>query len=176
MRAFAFLIPALFACATPALAQGLGSLPLLSDLEDQIAAPPVIPPDAVPLNSRQWDLIEAIEIDEKIKGDSYVVTKSYPDDLIAMARSGSFEVEGYFVPVMAQGSVRQFLMVRDPAECPFCGSSGYGLALEVITKRPVPDMGEFERITVRGTLELVDDPETWQAVILKNATLTRSGS
>ncbi|KNG92508.1 hypothetical protein ATO11_17790 [Pseudaestuariivita atlantica] len=139
-------------------------------------APPVIPEGAVALNSLQWDLIEAVEISERLENDAYVVTKTYPGELVSMAQSGRFEIEGYFVPVLAQGSVRQFLMVRDPAECPFCGSSGYGLALEVITKRPIPDLTEFERILVQGRLDLVEDPETWQAVILRDARLVRRGS
>ncbi|MEM9524920.1 MAG: hypothetical protein AAF982_13230, partial [Pseudomonadota bacterium] len=54
--------------------------------------------------------------------------------------------------------------------CPFCGSGGYGPVLEVNLKRPLPALPEFSRVTVRGPLTLIDDPETLQMFRMQGAT------
>lgn len=98
------------------------------------------------------------------------VEKTFPPALVAAAEA-PVTFSGYYVPIQAQAQVTNFLVVPDPAACPFCGSGGYGVALEVITRNAVPDMPEATGITVTGRLELVDDPETYQSVRLVDAVL-----
>ena len=114
-----------------------------------------------------WDLLAAIEIEEVLEGERWEAHKSYPDALLAALEG--FEITGHVVPVTAQAELELFLLVPDPADCPFCGSGdGYGPSLEVTMRRPL-DAAEGERVTLRGDLELVADPETWQAVRLTDA-------
>lgn len=123
----------------------------------------------VPAFANPWDLITGIEYQETETADSWAVTKTYPDGLRDMAQD--FRITGYYVPVEAQAYVSTFLLVPDPADCPFCGSSGYGPSLEVTMKRPMPDVPEATRISVRGTLKFDDSTETYRAVFLTDAVL-----
>ncbi|WP_425049922.1 hypothetical protein [Psychromarinibacter sp. S121] len=116
-----------------------------------------------------WGLLGAIEIREVEKDGRWAVEKTYPDALRAAAND--FSVTGYYVPVEAQAYVRSFLLVPDPADCPFCGTNGYGPTLEVHMRKPLPDMPEGTEITVRGTLRLLDSDETYQSVIMTEAVL-----
>lgn len=118
-----------------------------------------------------WQLLNTAEFKEIIEGDNWRVEKTIPDPLKAAAKD--FEITGFFVPVLAQGEITEFLLVEDPADCPFCGSGGYGPVLEVTSKRPMPDLAEFEQITLRGQLEFNDSPETLQLFRLKDAILIR---
>lgn len=118
-----------------------------------------------------WELISKIEITEVEKDDQWQVKKSYPDALRAQA--DSFRIRGFYVPVEAQAYVKSFLLVPDPADCPFCGNGGYGLSLEVHVSKAMPDMAEGTDITVEGRLELVESDETYQAVILRDARLVK---
>ncbi|WP_176445062.1 hypothetical protein [Maliponia aquimaris] len=124
---------------------------------------------ATPALADPWDLITAIEYSETETETSWSVKKTVPDALRAMA--GDFEITGYYVPVEAQAYVSTYLLVPDPADCPFCGTNGYGPALEVAMKRPMPDVPEATRITVRGTLNFDDSPETYRAVFLTDGVL-----
>ena len=118
-----------------------------------------------------WSLLAAVEIEEIIEGDSYQAIKTYPPGLLE--RQGDFEVTGYVVPVTAEAFMSTFMLVEDPANCPFCGSSGgYGPVLEVQLKRPMPELDEFTEVTVSGTIELIEDPETYQSYRLVEATAT----
>lgn len=116
-----------------------------------------------------WRLLNTAEFEEIINGDDWRVKKTIPPELRAAARD--FQITGFFVPVLAQGEVTEFLLVEDPADCPFCGNGGYGPVLEVHAKRPMPDMGEFTEITLRGQLEFNMSPETLQLFRLKDAIL-----
>lgn len=118
-----------------------------------------------------WELISKIEITEVETAERWLVKKSYPDALRAQA--DSFRIRGFYVPVEAQAYVKSFLLVPDPADCPFCGNGGYGLSLEVHVSQPMPDMAEGTNITIEGRLELVDSDETYQAVILREARLLK---
>jgi len=125
-------------------------------------AAPASEPDA-------WGLLGSAEFEEVIDGDNWSVNKTIPPALRAAAPD--FEITGFFVPVLAQGEITEFLLVEDPADCPFCGSSGYGPVLEVHAKRPMPDMAEFAKITLRGQLEFNESSETLQLYRLKDAIL-----
>ena len=116
-----------------------------------------------------WELISKIEITEIEKTDRWEVTKTYPAELRDMA--DSFRIRGYYVPVKALAFVQSFLLVADPADCPFCGNGGYGLSLEVHVRKAMPDLPEGTDITVEGRLELLDSDDTYQAVILRDAQL-----
>ncbi|WP_305968267.1 MULTISPECIES: hypothetical protein [unclassified Mameliella] len=116
-----------------------------------------------------WDLISAIEYEETETETSWSVAKTIPDAL--RARAQDFEVTGYYVPVEAQAYVSTFLLVPDPADCPFCGQNGYGPSLEVSMKRPMPDVPEATKVTVRGTLNFDDSPETYRAVFVTEGVL-----
>ncbi|ASP21510.1 hypothetical protein ANTHELSMS3_02856 [Antarctobacter heliothermus] len=134
------------------------TLPLIALL---VTAPPAL--------ANPWNLIEAIEYKETETETSWSVAKIIPDDLRAMA--DSFEITGYYVPVEAQAYVSSFLLVPDPADCPFCGENGYGPSLEVKMKRAVPDMPEATKITLRGTLHIDNSPETYRAVYVTEGVL-----
>ena len=125
---------------------------------------------AAPALADGWDLLAAIEVEEVMEEGRWEARKTYPDALLAGARG--FEITGHVVPVTPQAELELFLLVPDPDDCPFCGSAGYGPSLEVTMHRPL-DAGEGERVTLRGDLEIVADPETWQAVRLTDAVRAR---
>ncbi|MGP6085965.1 hypothetical protein [Antarctobacter jejuensis] len=122
-----------------------------------------------PALANPWDLISAIEYEETETETTWSVTKKLPDALRDMA--GDFRITGYYVPIEAQAYVSSFLLVPDPADCPFCGQNGYGPSLEVSMKRPMPDVPEATKITVRGTLEFDTSTETYRAVYLTDGVL-----
>lgn len=117
-----------------------------------------------------WELLSSVRVTEILVNDRWGAKKEYPEALLA-ARQG-FEIEGYYVPIEAQPYVRSFILVPDPADCPFCGTSGYGPALEVQLKGRMADIAEFSRITVRGELELITDPDTYMAYRMVDAAVT----
>ena len=122
-----------------------------------------------PALANPWDLIQAIEYEETETETSWSVKKTIPEGLRAQA--DEFEITGYYVPVEAQAYVSSFLLVPDPADCPFCGENGYGPSLEVKMKRPMPDVPEATRITIRGTLHIDDSSETYRAVYVTEGLL-----
>jgi hypothetical protein len=145
-----FSLPTLFYAATVCL-----TLPCADQAMAQSAAP--------------WELITAISYEETETETSWKVEKTIPEALRAMAER--FEITGFYVPVEAQAYVSQFLLVPDPADCPFCGQNGYGPTLEVQMKRAVPDMAEGSEVTVRGHLQFDESTETYRAVFLTGAVL-----
>lgn len=128
---------------------------------------------SVPIEGRSedmddiWALLAAVKVREIIDGNEWRAEKTFPAELIA--RMEDFRITGYIVPVDAQPYLRNFLLVQDPADCPFCGSGGYGPVLEVNLKRPLSELPEFSRVTVRGPLTLIDDPETLQMFRMQGA-------
>ncbi|GFE65825.1 hypothetical protein [Litoreibacter roseus] len=111
-----------------------------------------------------WDLLRQIEVKEVETPTSWHAEKTFPEELLRSTEN--FRITGYYMPVQAQAYVTQFLLVEDPADCPFCGTGGYGPTLEVELVTPLPDMAPGTEITVAGTLDLVEDPETFQTVRL----------
>lgn len=118
-----------------------------------------------------WDVLRAIEVEEQVATDSYRAIKSYP----AAIENGveRFDITGFAVPLEEGAVVRTLLLVSDMLTCPFCGARDHAAALEVTLAEPIA-VEEGQRITLRGALELVRDPETWQAARLTSARLVPS--
>lgn len=122
-----------------------------------------------PDSDAPWRLLAAVEIEEVIDGLDWRAEKTFPDALLAAAEE-EFEIDGFFIPISAEAYVETFLLVQDPADCPFCGSGGgYGPVVEVHMRHPLPDMPEFAQLSLRGDLVLIDDPETFQVYRLEDA-------
>ena len=119
-----------------------------------------------PLAADPWALISSVEIEEIETETEWLVKKSYPDGL---EQGATLEVTGFLVPLLAQAYQSQFLIVPDPADCPFCGNGGYGPTLEVHVATPLPDLPEFSELTVTGRIELIDSTDTYQALRLVDA-------
>ena len=141
-----------------------------------VAAGFAAPRDALAFDSdAAWLLLGDATVEEKIDGDNWKAIKTFPDDLRAAARG--FDVEGYVIPVEVQARFSRFLLVQDPANCPFCGAGdGYGPVLEVEMRRPIPEVPEFSRLRVKGTLEFNEDPETFQMFTLVDAVVVDAAS
>jgi len=116
-----------------------------------------------------WDLVAQIEYHEEERDGAWIVKKSFPEELVKQA--DGVTVVGYYVPIGAQAYVRSFVIVPTPEDCPFCGFGGYGIALEVQTRKPIPDIAEGTRIQLRGKLMLIESVDTYQSVILTDAAL-----
>jgi len=116
-----------------------------------------------------WHLLNQIEIEEIITETTYEVRKSFPDAL----QKGALEVEitGYAVPALPGESIRELILVSDMGLCPLCGSAEHGTSLQIALNDAIPSFEESRRVTLRGTLTPVTDPETWQSAILENATI-----
>ncbi len=128
---------------------------------------------ATPVWGDGWGLLEQVQIREEDKNGRWYAFKTFPKALKAAA--SRFEITGYYVPVQAQPYVTDFLLVQDPADCPFCGGAGYGPTLEVQLRKPLGDMPEFTVLSLRGRLELIEDTTTWQAYRLRDAVVVKSG-
>ena len=116
-----------------------------------------------------WSLLRLAEIHEEGLDEDWRAVKHFPPELRAAA--DEFEVDGFVVPVLPEPYLKQFLLVEQPDNCPFCGNGGYGPVIEVEMKRPLPDLPEFTRGVISGTLEFNEDPETFQMFRLVDAVL-----
>jgi hypothetical protein len=124
---------------------------------------------AAPGEADPWDLITQISYEETETANSWSVAKTIPDELRDMAQG--FEITGHYVQIEAltANRIKQFIIVPEAADCPFCGESGYGPALEVTLKRAIRPIEEGTQITLRGTLQFDESPETYRAVFLTDA-------
>lgn len=117
--------------------------------------------------TNSWDLLAQIEITEIVTETSYEVRKVFP----AAVENGieQFDISGYVVPLSDGPEMSEFILISDMGFCPFCGSPEHGTSLQVSMAEPLTDYEEGSRITLRGALEAVTDPETWQSTILTGA-------
>lgn len=124
-------------------------------------------------NDDPWAVLSAIEIDEIVSEGSYRVVKTYPVEIENGVER--FQITGYAMPLTPEPgtATTQVMLVSDMGDCPFCGSPEHGGQLQVELAEPVV-IEDGARISVVGALELVDDPETWQAAIMRGATVTGS--
>lgn len=116
-----------------------------------------------------WALLGTVVHEESEAGGVWQVEKTFPAALVKAAPA--FQIEGYVSAGPAEARIRTFMLVADPASCPFCGDGGYGPALEVHMARPLPDGSDGDRVRLAGRLELISDPETYQAYRLVGARL-----
>lgn len=118
-------------------------------------------------SSPAWDLLASIEIEEIVTETSYEVRKIFP----AAVENGidQFDITGYIVPLSDGPGITDFILISDMGFCPFCGSPEHGTNLQVSMAEPLVGYEEGSRITVRGALEPVTDPETWQTTIMTGA-------
>lgn len=116
-----------------------------------------------------WADLKGITIDEVVTETSYEVKKGFPDRL----KDGvpGMELTGYAVPLTPGAEVRELILMSDMGICPFCGSGDHGAAVQVNLDQPIVGLEEGTRITLRGDMKPVLDPETWQAAVLENAVI-----
>ncbi|ATG47410.1 hypothetical protein [Celeribacter ethanolicus] len=114
-----------------------------------------------------WDLLKGITIEEIVTDSSYEVKKGFPERL----KNGieGMELTGYAVPLTPGADVTDLILVSDMGLCPFCGSADHGASVQVSLNTPIQGLEEGARITLKGNMKPVLDPETWQAAILENA-------
>ena len=126
----------------------------------------IAPPPAWALSP--WEVIGGVVLTETGGDEDWAVEKAYPDGWADGAED--FVIEGYAVVYAAQAILTDVLLVPDASQCPFCGGDqGYGPTLEVLFDGPVTIDVPEEPILVRGRLEAVDDPRTYQAWRLVDA-------
>ncbi len=146
------------------------SIPTLATITSLALAAAALPAAADPAG---WDMVTSVELSETISDDGeWRAEKVFPDALRAAAEE-TFSVTGYYVPIVPEAYTTTFLIVPTPEDCPFCGGKGgFGTSLEVTTASPIADMPEGTELTVSGTLELMDDPHTFQSMRLTGARVT----
>ena len=117
-----------------------------------------------------WGLLRQVKITEVIdENNRWRADKEFPKALRKAA--DNFVIAGFYVPIIAQSYVTSFLLVADPADCPFCGFDSYGPTLEITMKSPMPDLQEFTQIAIQGQLEFIEDPDTYMAYRLRDGIL-----
>lgn len=119
------------------------------------------------IDSPAWDALEAIKIEEIVTDTSYEVRKIFPSQI----KDGvaQFDITGFVVPLGDVTNVREFMLVSDMGFCPFCGDPEHGTALQVSLAEPLPTLEEGTRLSLRGALETIEDSQTWQSTIMRNA-------
>lgn len=122
------------------------------------------------IDSAAWDLIESIAVEEIVSDTSYEVRKVFPAEI----KDGisQFDITGFAVAVNGGDSdVTELFLVSDMGFCPFCGDPAHGSALQVTLTSPIPMFEDGARLSLRGALEPVTDPQTWQSAVMRNATI-----
>ncbi|MEO0342301.1 MAG: hypothetical protein AAF198_02580 [Pseudomonadota bacterium] len=119
--------------------------------------------------TQAWQLLASVEIYDTSDSLMPNVVKTFPDNL--RAATNEFEIEGYLLRYLAEPYLQAFMLVPDPPECEFCGGGGYGPFLDVQMKTPMSDLPNYTKLRVRGTIELIEDPEIYEAVRLVDAVL-----
>jgi hypothetical protein len=114
-----------------------------------------------------WDLLAAISVEEIVTDTTYEVRKIFP----AAVENGidQFDITGFIVPLTDGPDITDLILVSDMGFCPFCGSPEHGTSLQVTMADPLTGFEEGSRITLRGALQAVTDPETWQTTVMTNA-------
>lgn len=117
-----------------------------------------------------WDLLSQIQIEELVSETSYRVNKTWPKGF-----EGAMEdtrITGYAVPMfpgIPGDSVKDLILTSDIGLCPLCGSPDHGATLQVTLAEPIIGFEDGQRIALTGTLQRVEDAETWQAAIMTGA-------
>lgn len=117
-----------------------------------------------------WKMLADITIEEVVTETTYEVRKSWPE---RFARDiPNVEITGFAVPTLPGQDVRELILTSDADICPLCGEGGHNATLQVLLETPITNLEEGQRVTLRGTLSRVEDPETWQAARLVAAKIT----
>ncbi|WP_394177318.1 hypothetical protein [Yoonia maritima] len=119
-----------------------------------------------------WDLLRGITVDEVVTDTSYTVTKTFPSE-IKDGREGMV-LTGYVMPITPGSEISELILVSDMGFCPFCGDPSHGASVQVSLETPIPALEEGTRITLRGDMKPVLDPQTWNAAVLENAVIVKS--
>lgn len=116
---------------------------------------------------KSWEILAAITVEEIITDTTYEVRKIFPTAI----ENGidQFDITGYIVPLTDEAEISDFILVSDMGFCPFCGSPEHGTSLQVTMANPLKGFEEGARITLRGALQTITDPKTWQTTIMINA-------
>lgn len=114
-----------------------------------------------------WQLLEEIQIKEVITETTYEVQKTFPEQM--EERGEDILISGYAFPMLPGETIRELILVSDMGLCPLCGNGDHGANLQITLAEPITTFDESTRITLRGNLKAITDPETWQAAILKDA-------
>ena len=125
------------------------------------------PAAAQQITSPAWDALQAVDIEEIVTENSYEVRKVFPSEI----KDGvaQFDITGFVVPLGDTSNVKDFMLVPDMGFCPFCGDPAHGAALQVSLAEPLTYVEEGTRLSLRGSLETITDPQTWQSTIMRNA-------
>lgn len=118
--------------------------------------------------SAAWDLLAEVEITEIVTDTTYEARKTFPEGM--EQGIDGFDITGFVVPFFTDGSeMTDFILVSDMGFCPFCGSPEHGTTLQVSMAAPTAALAEGARVTLRGRLEAVTDPDTMQSAIMRDA-------
>lgn len=130
-----------------------------------------LPPPLKKSQGSAWRLLEGVTVAEKEVNGAWVVEKTFAPELLA--REGQeMTLTGYAIPLSAGELLTHLILVRDAADCPFCGTSSAGPVMEVELDLGIRQIPEFSIMTVTGRLALVRDAETTQAYRLVAAVPT----
>lgn len=144
------------------------SIALAAVLGTQVA--PVLAKPASTGEADVWELLSQIQIEELVTETSYRVNKSWPKGF-----DGTMEdtqITGYAVPMFPGfpgESVKELILTSDIGLCPLCGSPDHGATLQVTLAEPIIGFEEGQRIALTGTLQRVENTETWQAAKMTGA-------
>lgn len=118
-----------------------------------------------------WKVLSEIQIEEIVSEDSYEVRKSFPQELAGEMEE--VEITGYAVAMLPGGEVRELILASDTGNCPLCGGFDHNATLQVTLDAPLMGFEDGARITVSGTLERVEDSDTWQAAKMTAARIVK---
>jgi hypothetical protein len=120
-----------------------------------------------------WQLLEEVKIKEIVTETTYEVQKTFPEKM--EERGKDILISGYAFPMLPGETIKELILVSDMGLCPLCGNGDHGANLQVTLAEPITNFDESIRITLRGNIKAVTDPETWQSAIMEDATIVVEG-
>ncbi|MEL6586368.1 MAG: hypothetical protein AAFY65_16060 [Pseudomonadota bacterium] len=127
--------------------------------------------NAASAEEANWSVIKGIDIKEVVTEDSYKAVKIFPSAIENGVEQ--FDITGFAMPFSEGGLTTSLMLVSDMVTCPFCNLPDHAAALEVTLAEPIA-IEDGQRITLRGALNVIHDPETWQAAVLRDAHIVES--
>ncbi|WP_370228784.1 hypothetical protein [Cognatishimia sp.] len=120
-----------------------------------------------------WQLLEEIKIKEIMTETTYEVQKTFPEQM--EERGEGILISGYAFPMLPGETISELILVSDMGLCPLCGNGDHGANLQIKLAEPITNFDESIRITLRGNIKAVTDPETWQAAVMEDAQIIVQG-